>query len=181
MRYPEYTMTGSRLTLWLSLILALVQGAVYYAQLPDVVASHFDAAGQGGRLDGEAGVRGDGPGDPRRHLPLFLGVGAIRWPDQMVNLPHKEYWLAPQRREATWGQVRRYLDLLGAATLAFLLVVQQGVIEANLDAASRRLPADTFWWSFATYLAVVALLVAAMVRRFLRVPGGGDSLLAKGG
>jgi len=81
-----------------------------YARLPARVASHFGPSGA-----------------PNGWMPreLFVGIyvfvvvllGAMmlgtaytlpRTPDNRVNLPHKEYWLAPERRAETYAWLQNF-------------------------------------------------------------------------
>lgn len=116
----------------------LVAGAVdvarYYPQLPQKVASHFDAAG-----------RPNGWSSKPSFVTLYLGVTLAiavaflilpwllpRLPARMVNLPHKDYWLAPDRRAQTCRWLSAWLLWMGSATLAFLVALFHLTVRANL-------------------------------------------------
>jgi uncharacterized membrane protein len=162
-------MTLTRFVFWLLVALAVVQGAVYYPQLPDVVASHFDAAGHADGWMSKPAFMAVHGAVLLLMIVTFAGIPAVRWPDSLVNLPHKEHWLAPERRRATWSYVRRQMDLLGCGTLVLVLAVVQGVIQANLD-GSQALPAAATWGVLAAYLVFTAIVVVRMMRHFVRVP-----------
>lgn len=96
----------SKLTLPLSLVvLGMVIGLSlqlwYWPQLPERMAIHFDAKGTPNDWMGK------GPATLLSIslvtlLPMFfLSISqVIRWlPASMINLPHREYWLAPERRD----------------------------------------------------------------------------------
>jgi hypothetical protein len=53
-------------------------------------------------------------------------------PVSMINLPHKDFWLSPDRREDTLAYIRVWTAWLGCALLAFLLFVMELVFRANL-------------------------------------------------
>jgi uncharacterized membrane protein len=112
----------------------LVQMAWYYPRLPVRMASHFDAAGQ---------VNAFMPKDAFFAVQLvvmglmavtFLLVPALitRLPPSMINLPNKDYWLAPARRAHTAQKLQSFLVGFGNAMLLFLLLVFGEAMRANL-------------------------------------------------
>jgi len=162
-------METSRLLLWLLLALAVIQALVYYPQLPDVVASHFDAAGNAdGWMSKEAFFAVD-LGTVALTALLFLTLPRVRWPDRLINLPHKDYWLAPERREETFRTFQRQMLVFGCATLAFLLLVMQWAIEANLD-GSQTLAPGPIWWLLGAYGLFTVVWLVRLLRHFYRIP-----------
>jgi len=122
-------------TVFLALIAAtLAQMAWYYPRLPVRVASHFDAAGQANAFlpkDAFFAV----------HLVVlglmslvFLVVPAliVRLPPTLINLPNKEYWLAPERRVRTAEKLQSFLVGFGNVMVLFLLLVFGEAMRANL-------------------------------------------------
>jgi hypothetical protein len=126
--------------------------------LPAVVASHFDAAGQ---------VNGHMPRGPYIAIlmsitlltPLFVVLvsnRALSAPNARINLPNRNYWLAPERRAETIGFLSRQMATLAAMLVVFLCYVQWLVVRANartppvLDSRSLR-------------AGLVALLVCMLV------------------
>src|SRR6478736_3772473 len=114
---------------------AVFAGSLIYAagELPQRVATHFDFQGNpNGWMSKQAdllfmGALGVG-------LPLFLiGVCyATRFlPAGMVNIPNREYWLAPERRAQTSAYVGAQSIWLGCVTVAFMTVVHLLVVFAN--------------------------------------------------
>jgi hypothetical protein len=92
--------------------------------------------------------------------PLMLG---LRWlvaisvrtgAGTALSYPHKDYWLAPERREAFGRRVVGELDLFWAGTLLLLAAGLVDVVRLtdDPDAASLMLPAlsvylaFTLWW-----------------------------------
>jgi len=121
--------------LFLALIAAaLTQMVWYYPRLPARVASHFDAAGQ---------VNAFMPKDAFFVIQLvvlgilsgmFLLVPAliVRLPPGMINVPNKDYWLAPERRAHTVHKLETFLVGFGNVMLLFLLLVFREAMHANL-------------------------------------------------
>jgi uncharacterized membrane protein len=120
---------------FLALIAAtLAQMAWYYPRLPTRVASHFDAAGRANAFM---------PKDAFFvvHLAVlalmalvFLVTPAFiaRLPPAMMNLPNKDYWLAPERRAHTVRKLESLLIGFGNVMLLFLLLVFRAAMQANL-------------------------------------------------
>lgn len=122
-----------RLLFLLSLAGAVAHLAWISGQLPDVVASHFNAAG-----------RADGHSTRATFLALygvvifllgvsFGGIGALipRLPDASVNIPHRDYWLAPERRAETLAWFADQMALMGALTMGFMVATMHLVVQAN--------------------------------------------------
>src|SRR5260370_37720107 len=58
-------------------------------------------------------------------------------PVALINLPHKEYWLAPERREDTLAYIRVWSAWFGCGLLAFLLFAMELVFRADLRTPSQ--------------------------------------------
>ena len=131
-------------------IYAIVRTALAWPDIPPTMASHFDLQG---RPDGWMNRNG-----------FFLLYGAIagvtvlllvsaplwlRWmPAHLINLPNRNYWV-------------------GVATAALMIVILEDVVRANVTRAG--LGTAGFLIMMGAYLAVIAALTIALVRRF-RLP-----------
>ena len=155
-------------------VLALVlAGFVAYvltksAQLPALVATHFD-------LHGKA----NGWMSREKHLWFTLGIGTLlpllmigiaavvrRGDGRGLNIPNKTYWLAPERRAATFDYFSR--QMLWLATL--MAVFQAALFKSILDANSVHppaLPMPLIMWLTGGFLALIAIWVAGVLVRFL--------------
>lgn len=131
---------------WLLAALAVVQSVYYYPQMPEVVASHFDGRGAPNAWSGKAGFFG-------LYLGILLMLIAVfeflpRWSESRANfgrkLPHREYWLAPERIEQTRAFFRRQMMLMGVLHVALAIFTVQLVILANFEPRPR-LHAAIFW------------------------------------
>ncbi|MBM4456518.1 MAG: DUF1648 domain-containing protein [Chloroflexi bacterium] len=167
-------MRPSRILLILCILLALWQAVHYAPLLPERVASHFDAAG---RADGWS-PKGDffalNLAFAVGMALLFLGLSAwlAKIPIEWISLPHKDYWLAPERRAATLQTLQQQMEWLAAATVALLVGITQLTIEANL-AGGQAWPQDTFWLLFGGYMAFFVVWLVWLLRKWYARPAQG--------
>lgn len=107
--------------------------ATQLSSLPPVVASHF---GPGGQPDGwmSRGVFA-GFGLLPVIVSLIVVVGAphltSRLPTSMINLPNKEFWLAPERRGLALSKLAEQMEWFGALLVAFFIFTYELVFLAN--------------------------------------------------
>ena len=155
---------------WLALMAAAVfQAAYFIPQMPDPVASHFDGSGQADGFMSRSGFAAF-------HVILMASMGllfpGIAWtikffPTGMINLPHRDYWLAPERREASLRFVADTMIWFGSATMVFLIWLMQMTINSNIS-GTNQLPMGPFWLALVGYLAFTAIWILALYRRFPR-------------
>jgi uncharacterized membrane protein len=163
----------SRLLILLLIALAFLQVNHYAPLLPERVASHFDAAG---RADGWS-AKGDFLAMNLIFVVgmalLFLGVTVLinRVPNDWINLPNKDYWLAPERRALTLNAISGQMEWLAAATVALLIGLTQLTIEANLASAAA-LPGYAFWLFFGGYMAFMVVWLVRLLRKWYARPPG---------
>ena len=152
--------------LWALLTAGMFALARARAELPDRVASHFDAAG-----------KPDGWCDKDEFLLVYLGIlfaltllfgvlGAVlpRIPNSMINLPNKDYWLAPERRSDTIDRLVAQLLWIGNATLLLVLVMFRLSWIASLG--DKPDLGGWMWIAAAAYLVIVLWLAFALIARF---------------
>jgi len=139
-----------------------------HPQLPDRVASHFDASGRPNGWMSRDAFTAFTVG-----FTLFLAgvpAGLARWlpriPDSLINLPNKAHWLAPGRRAATLRFVGDWLLWQGCATLGLLLFVFGEVHRANQSSTPRLTAIGAPIAIFLLWTTgAVGLLLARFVRR----------------
>jgi len=162
---------------WTVYLISLLVAAMHMTWarnvLPATVASHFGASGQADSFtDADGFLRGYAV------LMLFMALtfGGLarlfpRLPDSVFNIPHRPYWLAPERRAATLnGFVAHYL-LIGTATNLFLVGTMHATVVANRQIVGEpRLP-GWFWLLFTVYMVGVIAWAIMLTRRYRRVPG----------
>ena len=149
-------------------VLALGLALLWYQApgLPEQLATSFDHAGRprgtSPRVSALVGLAGAQvlPVLAMLMLPLLLR----RLPDSLINLPHREYWLAAPRREATLAYVEAWLAAAALAMALFFGANGQLILAAN-RAPEPRLGAG-FWGLVAGALLTTTLGIVALYRRF---------------
>ena len=122
----------------LSYFIALLVGALAFIwvtsdMLPDVVASHFNRAGV---------ATGYVPRSVYRTammivllLPavflVLLPRVSLRKPNARINVPNRDYWLAPERRALTVALITQRCTQFGAMLILFLCYAHWLVVHAN--------------------------------------------------
>lgn len=156
---------------WLIFALCLAVAATYIVAttgaLPDHVASHF---GPGNAANGF--MTRDGYLVFMLFfalvLPVFLAVmiGLLpRMRPQSINLPNRDHWLSPQRREATLSALSSQGAWLGSIVALFIAALHYVLLVANASSPPR-LPADLFGALVIGFVIVIALWVGALYLRF---------------
>jgi hypothetical protein len=155
------------------LMLALFAGAYVWVSggsLPNMVASHFGPSGTANGFMARASYvhfmlvlivalpvsLGLLPG-------LLLGLPGIR-----INLPNRDYWLAPSRRAATIAALQLQLTGFAILLLLFLTYIHWLTVRAN-QMTPPALPSDWFIGGLVTFVISLAVWLGAMMWRF-RLP-----------
>ena len=142
------------------------QTAYFYPLLPETVAIHFNARGFADDFTSK-----------ENYLFFQIGLMLFAWffakvnaflinslPISLINMPHREYWLAEDRRDATFKILQNYFDWLSTAMLAFFIGLNQLSTEANF-----REPivlSGNFWFVLAAFLIFIAAWMYKFVGRF---------------
>jgi hypothetical protein len=152
----------------------LALGAASFAwadhELPAKVASHFDGQGQ---PDGWM---------PREGyltvmaiigllLPLsMVGAGLLTaaLPAGSINLPNRDYWLGPERREATVGYIARHMVWLACMALALFIVLNYLVVEGNHETPPRL--SNAVWLLLGVFIAGTAAWGVLLALHFSKGP-----------
>jgi uncharacterized membrane protein len=134
------------------------QGLLSYAQLPQTIASHFNAAGAAnGYMSKEAFFI--------MIYGILLGISAamayavpalIASRPEITNLPNKAYWLAPERRAGTLDFLTAHFTWLGSAILALGNAVLYLVVRFHLEHQAT-LPSDAMWTALMIFFCFVIL------------------------
>ena len=163
-----------RLVFWLLVAAAAAQILVYYPQLPGVVASHFDAHGVANgwqtksaffRVFLAASV-----------LAAVVGFGIPRIiaavPPQLINLPNKRYWLAPEHLAETQEFLSCYFAWFGCAVFLVILGTFDYALQSNLHPEN---PPDVsrLWYLLVGFIVFLIVGMIRMLVRFGRLPRDG--------
>jgi len=164
-------MNRARLVLIALSAAAIAQLAWYVPRMPPLMATHFDGAGSpnGWMTRGAAAAF---------HLAV-LGVAALafiglpillgRMAPTRINIPNRQYWLAPERQAATVAALQRWMAALGCGVVLLLMAVSGLSFEANLNPPAR-LPTAPFLACLGAFLIYVVGAMIALYRRFPKPP-----------
>jgi uncharacterized membrane protein len=160
----------NRAKLWLfaSALLALAHLAWNYGALPEKMPSHF---GPDGHADGwmtKAAYAQLEIGLIAGMTALFIGIGWLIKvvPADAVNIPNRDYWLAPARRAETIRKMSGEMAGFGAALNVFLLGVQDQNIRAALSGTNRL--GQLFTVYLVGFLVYTGVWVVGLYRRWGR-------------
>jgi uncharacterized membrane protein len=137
--------------------------------LPERVAAHFSGGGEAnGWMSRSTDLiifGGLGVGLPLFFVILSLLTGII--PARFVNLPHREYWLSPERRAQTCAYISRQMIWMGCLMLLFLAGIHCLTIQAN-HVTPPHLPMGLFVALTGCLLAGVAAWSIVFIRHFTK-------------
>lgn len=165
-------MRPSQVALVVVLAIAAVQIAYYYPQLPNVMASHFDISGTPNSWMLKSAFFS-------LFCFIYIFYAALFWalphlimasPPSFINMPNKDYFLAPGRRAITAHLIGDQIAWFGVALTGFLIAVCQLAIVANLPGRSTNLGSG-IWWLLGIFLIFTLAWLARFVRSF-RLPRG---------
>lgn len=156
------------------IVVSIAVGGFIYGtgqSLPPIVASHF-------------GANGCADGFMPRHgylwlmlivavaVPLLIAflVGSLRLvPPHLINLPHRDYWLAPGQMDETLAFLCRHGMFFPILEAVFLGYVHWLVVVAN-DQQPPQLPFVPFVAGLVLFFAALLVWIGILVARFRRVP-----------
>lgn len=144
--------------------------------LPDRMATHFGAGGQPDGWSSRASyvrftmVFG-------LVFPLFapaICYAARFLPDRLLNIPHRDYWVAPERRRETYGYLFRHSLWLAPLMAGFVIGMHLTTVHAN-RLAEPQLPTATTWAMTGILLAGIGIWLVPVIRHFKRAPRQGQN------
>ena len=149
--------------------LSSIQAGYYYPRLPSAMASHFDGAGIANGWSSPGGFFTIVLLVVALNLLIFVvvphGIAARR---VRVNLPNRDYWLAPERRRETLERIADFLGWFGVINLLLAVIVVQMVVDANLTQSPL---SSAFGWVLLAYFGYVIVSLARLFWQF-RKPAG---------
>jgi uncharacterized membrane protein len=154
-----------------ALVFATIAQALWqHGQLPEKVASHFDGAGAPNAWTSRNTHTKLHVATVLVMAVLFQGIVALntRLPKEYVNIPRRDYWLAPERAAATHAWLADMLFIMGCGLVVFFMAVFRLVYRANL-APDPQLDLAIWYYTIAL-LAFMAVIIVSIMTRFGRAP-----------
>ncbi len=160
----------ARLLFVLLLVVAAALIVVTTDQLPLQIASHFGASGAPNGWMSRHGyllfMLAIGIGTP---LSVVLTMSVLpRVMAKSINIPHRDYWLDPARREDTLRYLESHAYWLGSLLVVFLAAIHFLLIEANATQPPH-LPGAPFATILVVFFAGMAIWALTLAMRFRRM------------
>jgi uncharacterized membrane protein len=153
----------------LLVLYAAIRFSYYYPRLPDVMASHFNGRGVPNGWQTKSGF-----------FTVFVGVSVLVsvigfgipriiavLPAQLMNLPNKQYWLAPEHIAETQEFLGRYFAWYGCAIFVIMILTFDYAIQHNLHPENPPDPAR-MWYILVGFLLFTLVWTVRMSTKFLR-------------
>lgn len=154
-----------------ALIGSILQAVLFWPQLPNKVASHFNGAGQPDGWMSKTNF-------VAMTLLLQFGLAAmmfgIGWlvrvlPPSMINIPNKEYWLAGERRDQTLNDSAAMMAWIAAGTAVFMMVIFYFSFDANVG-EKNGLNSTATWIAVVIYLVWLTVYCVMSLKKYYSVP-----------
>lgn len=127
-------MNGKRAIILASAIFFLGHILYYYPHLPEKMATHFNFAGEPDGWMPKGEFIWFNVGLMIFILALFFLMGFFlpKMPHYLINLPNKDYWLAPERRAETLRRMQGEMETFYIALFLLLVSMNHLIFRANL-------------------------------------------------
>lgn len=154
-------------------VLAMVALAVHltatWPQLPERMATHFDASGvPNGWMNRSSHVAWVAVIGFLVSSGVVVFLHALRFlPASMLNIPNREHWLAPAQRDEAYRYLGRHSYWFGFLMTCLAIGIHWLVMRTNVQ-TGQRLPALALWAFMGIFLMGILLWTFAMMRHFSR-------------
>jgi uncharacterized membrane protein len=157
-------------TLFLVILAAALAQCIHdYPLLPDRLASHFSASGMpnGWMTKTQFFVTYGIVLLPALYIEFRLPRRIAKTPAARLNLPNKEYWLAPERRAETFAYFEKFFAWFGCALLLLEVFAMGLAIRANLETPPH-MPTGPILAAIISFVAYSIIAVIVVYRRFAK-------------
>ena len=146
--------------------ISILQTLYFYPKLPDTVAHHFGATGQADAWGSKTSFLLTDIGITSFLVALFVGLSKVivKVPKDMINIPNRDYWLAPERKEQTLRITASFILWTGILSLLYLRILFQQICQINLSEGPQKL--QHFWPGLVLYLAIITAMTWKFIRTF---------------
>ena len=139
--------------------------AFYYPNLPNLMAAHFNGAGE---PDAWMSKRNFFLLEAGLLLLIILEFTLLpyltaKMPQSLINIPNKDFWFAGERRAATVGIIGHFFEWFGILLLALFIGINQLVFRANLSGENL---SPLSWLILAVFIFSVIIWTIQFFRRF---------------
>lgn len=148
-------------------VVAVAQCVHDFPLLPERVASHFGPSGMpnGWMTKSQFLTIYAVMILPALAVEFWVARRIAKTPGARINLPNKEYWMAPERRASTVAYFESFFAWYGCAFLLLLVFVMGLALQANLD-PSPQLPTGPTVVALGAFVLFNLAAIIAMYRRF---------------
>ena len=160
-------MKTGRMVIFVAVLLAIGQCLYFGPRLPATMASHFGANGQPDGSQSKGAFLGFDLFIVALLTAIFTGMPLLirRLPVSMINLPNKDYWLAPERRDESLAFLANQLELIGGSALLLVVAVMQLAFNANLSNAPT-MPPTLIWPPVVAFIGFELVCTVRLMWRF---------------
>jgi len=102
---------------------------------------------------------------PALFVEFRLHRKIARTPNKKLNLPNKQYWLAPERRAETFAYFEMFCAWFGCALLLLEVFAMGLAMRANFQSPPR-MPTGPIVSAIVAFVAFAVISVVTMLRRF---------------
>ena len=147
-------------------LIGILHTVYFYFEMPNEIASHFDAGGTADAFSDKDILL-------YLNIPIYLFILLFfeiivffvpRVPDKLINLPNKEYWLTPERRQEAYTILKVNSRWLGIITILLLLTAFHENYRANISGEFEI--GISFWFYLGVYLILTVVIILRMNSKF---------------
>ena len=167
-----FKMTIRKILYWIFAVLSSLYFALliyYYPFLPERIASHFNISGEAdGWMNKESFLI--------LMIIIFVVVNGslfgitffIKSSTSIINIPNKEYYLSPERKDASLKIINNFLMLINNLTIVLIIVINYLIIRTNIEGTDKL--TSYFIYIIIIYFLAMALIVFKIFTYFKKPP-----------